>query len=152
MTTIAEKVGRITYERALLTLHGLVAGREHYVYPRSAGGDCMYFEDGNPIEVDENDNVIVPSEYGAPSCIVGHALAKWGVTYDDLPEIADDGDGDSMDPNTCGINRFARGLELEIEPKAMEFLLRAQSNQDLGAPWGEALDRAIQVAESDDWA
>lgn len=136
---IGEKVGEVTYERALETLREVVAGREDYVYPYSNGEtnyDCKYFED--VIEV-AHGGFYEDFEYpdhpdrGAPSCIVGHVLHRWGVTLNDVEGMNSDG--------VHGI-----GL-LFADAKAEQLLMRAQTLQDLGDTWGDALYEAIIAAE-----
>lgn len=92
-----------------------------WVDPNAAEGQgCQYVDD-----------------QGAPSCIVGHAMVFAGVPSSDLIE-----DGDVYD--------LAQGLthkeRLYLERGALRVMMEAQSWQDRGTTWGEALEAAERDA------
>jgi hypothetical protein len=75
-----------------------------------------------------------------PSCIVGHVLARHGVTPEEVIE--------------AGLNQHAvrslvgSGL-LDIDERTTRLLAEAQEYQDGGSTWGVALDYAIADTEGD---
>lgn len=81
-----------------------------YVYrnPDEANIDCRYFDYG-----------------GNPSCLIGHALAKCGLTEDDVTE---------------GLAAFdvlgVKGIDEDVALAATV----AQGKQDVGETWGTALE------------
>jgi hypothetical protein len=93
----------------------LAAERPEYVYERPEAGTCYYFHNG------------------APSCIVGHALA------DELKAIGVEEGSELNDEN---IRRLS--ADLDITPKAVAWLEDVQSMQDALTSWGEA----VRVADS----
>lgn len=103
---------------------------EDYVYPRagrgSTGDGCRYFE---------ND--------GSPSCIVGHLLAKRGVTYDALLTLKF---GAEMNESTSASGLVgARVIDLDPSQADLlrEFLVDVQALQDMGVAWGKAFSVAL---------
>jgi hypothetical protein len=98
--------------KALDLMAEVVAGREDYVYER-AGGFCVYAANGQP------------------SCLVGQALARAGVTVAMLEEM------DSKFETDIQHVREPEGLTLDDE--ARDFFGVAQRRQDDGEPWGKAL-------------
>lgn len=135
-------IGPLTYDRTLEALEAVVAGREGYVYNRSAteganAGSCRYFEDDD-----------------TPSCIVGHVLASWGLARIDLPMDYTNSDGDEVgDVNRVGVDNVLDAIGVDphgLDPKVMVLLRTAQCEQDRGLEWGEALANAIEDAEDED--
>lgn len=106
----------------------IVKGREAYVYDgQDASGKCYYFKDN-----------------GAPSCIIGHLLAKLGVTVEQVR---------GSDENACAINNLPisdllrrDGFE-ETDGVTTQYLSIAQGWQDHKQPWGEAFAQAEAFAE-----
>jgi hypothetical protein len=128
-------MSEITYDKALSTIREIVSEfGEDYVYERVASG-CRYVSNG------------------APSCIVGHALIRWGVNPDlvnswDTDQALVEVNGEmTFRPDGKYASQFAwdalRGLRrdghLEITDEAVAFLDAVQWEQDHGTPWGEAL-------------
>ena len=121
----------LTYEQVLDDLRAIVAERgADYVYPKvtvAREGQCVYFDPAN----------------GAPSCIVGHWFARrdvdlwdedygydWDVNLEmNVREVFDD----------CGLP-----LPFAIDDRAVTLLMQVQKQQDVGVPWGEALDFAAR--------
>ena len=118
----------ITVEQVIATLEEVVAEKgEDYVYPTEAGyGECFY---GN--------------EDGSPSCIVGHVLAKLDpIKYQEFIKF------ESEENGPFGINENGSSYSFDY-PNAdewgsniVEILSIAQTHQDNGATWGEALTAA----------
>lgn len=102
-------------------LRKTVAGREDYKYPRAtrSGGS------GNCVYFEDD---------GTPSCIVGHAFA------DVLRAVAVDGDSYNAEPVSA--------LPLDFTKRALAYLNAAQTAQDGGQPWGEALEAAEAAVTS----
>jgi hypothetical protein len=77
-----------------------------------------------------------------PSCLVGHVLAGVGVTLDDLDGFIDR-DGYRVSLNTDqAVNDLVEHGFIQVDPKTEQLLATAQTAQDHGAPWGDALKRA----------
>lgn len=129
-------MSEITYDKALSTIREIVSEfGEDYVYERVNDG-CRYVSNG------------------VPSCIVGHALVRWGVD----PDLINSWDADQRPMEVNGemtykqdgiyAANFAwdalRGLRqdghLEITDEAIVFLDAVQWEQDHGTPWGEAME------------
>lgn len=88
----------------------------------------------------------VPEDYGVcvyfaaengefePSCLVGHILARYGITYKQL---------DSRDCNTSNIvTVFGQGY-VKGDERTRAFLADLQAAQDAGDSWGRALVSAL---------
>ena len=89
-----------------------------YVYPNL--DRCIYFDDE-----------------GAPSCIVGHVLAKLGAIEGDLKSKI----GPGIKVNEALLTSLIiDGIELEED--AMNLLRAAQRKQDEGSTWGAAVSKA----------
>jgi len=91
--------------------------------------DCKYF--------DEYD--------GSPCCIVGHALARRGISANTLRSL---GDFETLNMYTCAGPSFESdgilqilGIEVDDE-YAREMLETIQIQQDTGLPWGKAVEYA----------
>lgn len=138
-----------TYEEVLADLRAIVQGREDYVYVPAFG------------KVDPNpwDNTCTyTTQDGAPSCIVGHVIA---VEFPDLlPAIRKeewyyvdraDPEDTEHEPLTEGVGSLSQTFSVTIdwEPKALALLSYVQSQQDVGTPWGEALEKAIETTEKE---
>jgi hypothetical protein len=119
MTRRSENLLR--YDDVLAELREIVRGSEDYVYPYAEYGiqSCLYFEEGRP------------------SCIVGHWLYKHGRVPD-----SDEIEGMNVD-EVCNI------FEVDVSLRGAALLQAAQALQDLGTPWGAAVDDAVkEVAET----
>lgn len=92
-----------------------------HVYERSEAGKCNYERNGQP------------------SCIVGHAMHRLGVSVFDLREF--DATGDSAVEDIIGMNPDMFDNDDKL---GMELLIEAQNRQDQEVPWGLA---AIQDQE-----
>jgi hypothetical protein len=68
-----------------------------------------------------------------PGCIVGHLLAKHGVTYETLGSTN----------NSKAVSELVDCYVLNIDDKTRAFLVDVQSSQDNGNSWGRAMDLAI---------
>lgn len=101
-------------------LEEIVRGRENYVYAVPADADdCVYFDPASK----------------APSCIVGHLIARHGVTYDDVTAVR----------YNCNIYTSVAGLRgediVDASDDVVDYLNRVQSAQDVRIPWGEAIQQ-----------
>lgn len=116
----------ITRDEARALLAEVVAEKGgDYVYPRANMSDsdgnsalCVYFEPD-----------------GSPSCIVGHLLARKGITLSTL--------GD--DSNQVGVSSLVDDGILACDKITADALYEAQASQDGGDTWGEALADAERV-------
>lgn len=95
-----------------------------YVYPRADYDGCSYVRDG------------------APSCLVGDALHRAGLSMAVLTmiEAADYEDGDTAIGVVCRVSAELFGFAVSDE--ALRALETAQMKQDFGVPWGEAPESA----------
>jgi hypothetical protein len=119
MTSSESKTMVVDFPKAKIQLRRIVDAKgEDYVYPRQEA--CVYFE-----------------KDGSPSCIIGHELAKHGITRDDL--LVED--IDYNDENS--VEQLVEAGFIKTDPATREFLLEVQAFQDAGAPWGVALSEAI---------
>lgn len=115
-----------TYDETLATLREVVAeAGEDFVYQDHYGDMCYYSVDGEP------------------ACLVGRVLAKWGV---DLTPM----DSASTGMSTL-VGLFAGALldelrvmgVLEVDDPSVSLLWEAQTGQDNGETWGNALSEAL---------
>jgi hypothetical protein len=74
----------------------------------------------------------------APSCLVGHALHRAGVTVEQLA---------SLDKHDNHIASVELPAEVEITDEAQDVFAVAQDTQDDGKPWGVALSVAERAYE-----
>lgn len=125
----------ITKADALRALEEAVAERgEDYVYESPKGEECFY------------------QVSGAPSCGVGLALTKLGVTIDDLVALdtgSSNGKPVSASPkgqngDDLGHVLFDRGIVVDVE--AQEVFAAFQYSQDSFDSWGDALNDARKEA------
>lgn len=115
----------ITAEQAITALREVVAGNEDYVYQPPVGSMCVYVHDGKP------------------SCLVAQVLSKLGVGIDDLGRL-DHKSTDHFD-SPVPVTAYRLSDHMPIEDRASGILGYAQSRQDLGETWGEALAAAERV-------
>lgn len=103
---------------------------EGYVYQRPAQGDaCLYWH--NP-----SSETQPPGVAGQPGCLVGYVLHAAGVPGTTL--AANEG----QDSSTVCDRLRAAGV-VTVTYRAKSLLSDAQERQDDGAPWGEAVARAL---------
>lgn len=102
---------------------------ENYVYENSGEpGQCVYVLNG------------------APSCLVGHALHKLGVSLEFLREM-DDGSEElagSVPASSVALVLGGRHIA-NITEKARMAFMEAQGMQDEGNEWGYSLDRTREL-------
>jgi hypothetical protein len=119
---------RITARRAIELLREVVAGREDYVYRSPEGYDaesekynCQYWHG--------NDD--------CPGCLIGAALHQAGVSAANLL---------ALPQNRISATDVLLALQdlagVTLTDDARDIFQMAQSAQDLGSPWGDALRRA----------
>lgn len=128
----------IDKDRALELLREAVNERgADYVYTDEYGdldGRCFY------VERDEQGNKV-------PGCIVALALNKAGVTIDQLLTLGDSGEvhGASSTASELCQTLNTEGVA-EIDRNALTLFGLAQSKQDRGDTWGDALQSAVNHA------
>lgn len=116
----------LTPERALELMREVVAEYgEDYVYADTSG-----------VQADGNSSafcVYADAEEECPSCLVGHALFRAGVTIAELVEL-----DESSDPSI----KHAYSPAFTLKGGSREVFAAAQEAQDNGAAWGVALAEA----------
>jgi hypothetical protein len=105
---------KLSYEEALDLLNRAIAEK---------GADYVY-------QRTADDDSCAYFKNGEPSCIVGHVLAYKGVTQEDLPE----------NKNTA----IVIALRIAQDDRTERLLDSAQSYQDTGTPWGDAVKSALE--------
>jgi hypothetical protein len=90
------------------------------------GINCRYVEDGNP------------------SCLVGRVLFRAGVPIEAIHNLDTQWNGMS---ESIGDAKFPDDVNLTLD--AREVLQAAQTSQDAGQTWGEALRSALSVDTDD---
>lgn len=127
-------------ERALALLDAAVADRgADYIYTPPWGeavvnGDgtlCLYW----------HRSAVDSSDAGQPGCIAGHVYHAAGVSGEWLSR------NERIDATTVG-QRLNDTTILAVTEGARYILNVAQSEQDAGVPWGEAVAYARLIAES----
>lgn len=139
MTTYSE-TQVLTYEQVLDELRAIVAEKgADYTYPKVDVADGDYgVKQGQCVYFDPKD--------GAPSCIVGHWFALHDV------DLSDEDEGLYGDLNT-GMNVTEIFKENDwvvpftVDGNALTLLEVVQRQQDLGDPWGDALQLAVAWVE-----
>lgn len=81
---------------------------------------------------------------GKPSCLVGLALTHAGVTLDQLREM------DAAEHPLFADLHSADLLPVEVADDAVSVFSVAQTSQDCGDTWGEALRFAREAAEDEE--
>lgn len=119
----------LTDEQILADLVAVVAGRESFYY--------------EPPLVDDASTCVYFGEDGAPSCIIGHVLARHGITLADLQR--DNPHLGARDYNDAGINMLLGIRLFACSDAAASALFNAQRMQDIGHSWGEALTAAEET-------
>lgn len=131
MTTTTENI-KIDKDRALELLEAAVEERSaNYIYeiPKDAGGKCVYQSEG------------------VPSCGVGLALSKAGVSISALAALDHSPSLDapvSIGTNSARLILAAHGVKLT--PQASLVLDAFQGRQDSRSTWGDALSDAKKVS------
>lgn len=87
-------------------------------------------------------------DQGEPSCIVGLALSKMGVSIDKLDEMDNNCDVFSTSVDAlCSAELFP----IKLNKTEVQALSEAQACQDQGGTWGEALkayDQSLKASEA----
>lgn len=112
----------VSNDKIVQDFAAVVEGNEEYLYEAPLIGDrrvCAYFD-----------------EEGAPSCIVGHVLARNGLTLDMIKEYDPDGSFNKYPVDWL----ISRGL-VACSSLAAWALADAQRMQDVGVSWGAVLER-----------
>lgn len=150
MTTFTDE-RRLTWDEAKAELLRVSTSRgEHYIYERT--GDCHYRWDKDDVA----DGLCSPEDLGKPACLLGQALAEWGLLEDLVPEYDDNGDT-AAGPGYFMSNDSA--IHDLIEPSVVPTTARdwrwvrklfrhAQSNQDTGSEWPVAVRHAIATVDA----
>jgi hypothetical protein len=124
----------ITRSQALTALTAVVedAGRDFVYTERSNGkaelGICLYWSAVN----------------SRPSCGVGRALSRLGVSDDTLRALDEPGYGTAI--YSMSSVQTLRRAGVEMDPAALGVFMRFQRAQDQHYDWGYALDRAFTDA------
>jgi len=79
-----------------------------------------------------------------PGCLVGNMLHRHGVPLDEMPKY-----GDAFS-TLQELNYFGSGIR--TTEKAEIFMMAAQSNQDNGYTWGEAISAACEHVEANNYS
>jgi hypothetical protein len=116
---------RLTYNRAVELLERAVQEKgADYAMPKNEDGGgvvgCVYFDEKTK----------------KPSCLVGHALAYDGFTYEDLGVN-----------NRRAISCVGPELYDRLADRTRRLLVHVQDDQDNGATWGSALEFAKEVTK-----
>lgn len=114
---------RITLEDAKRVAEEVVRGKEDYVYVNPDGKKATSI-----VTLCSNWDIARDQ----PSCVAGTILYKLGVPKEEL-----------IENNTSSVDSFAEYFDDAVAyPPAMDFLSMLQQHQDIGVPWGEALELA----------
>lgn len=127
----------VTNEAFSKAMHEAVAERgADYVYPQElkfskpkdehAENYCLYFDIDEPTK---------------PLCIIGAALARLGVTVEDIYN------SNKAHPGTQDVSAFQVLLHLNANYDLAQAAADAQWHQDRGRTWGEALARFDSAME-----
>jgi hypothetical protein len=118
----------LTYDEAVELLQEAVAKKgEDYVYEPPLV-QTPYIEEGSQVAL-----CVYFDDEGSPSCIVGHALAKKGVTREALDNV------DSELNRNAGPYGLESAEVISAPVGVIDLLSLVQDYQDQGTPWGEAL-------------
>jgi hypothetical protein len=106
-------------------MRAAVADRgEDFVYPEGTEGWSPKDFDG----LLSTDCLYVRTDVDEPACLIGLALHKTGISLDDLR---------NWEGNGARLVMGEKGYTYELTWAAAH----AQANQDMGATWGQALDK-----------
>lgn len=104
---------------------------------QEAGPDYVY----ERVQLESGETVCQYVDNGAPSCLVGHFLHRMGVPIESL-SLGDTRLGEAA---LDLLERLAEHQEIEgVTLKVSRALQVAQSTQDEGMSWGQALDEALE--------
>jgi len=118
-------MSKINRSKALVILGKVIAGKEDYVYDdKNRYGTCRYY-----------------NEKGAPSCIVGHFFNVAKLPQYILKENNESG--------FASLTYKAPEVKNFFTADAIQMLQEVQSSQDLGTPWGVAVDKATNAFEDE---
>ena len=115
---------RFTIDDVMAAMQAVVAEKgEDYVYPHAGPGgmDCVYAEDG------------------MPSCIVGHVIYRLDPKEFAKVVELENRSGSAPATSLQDEGYISKGM---FDDETEQFLYHAQSQQDAGKTWGEALSRA----------
>lgn len=107
----------LDYDTALESLRAVAAERPDFVYNPDGEAECIYFKSD-----------------GTPSCLVGQVLAQNGATASALRPF-----------NNYGVDGLVACGILDVDDMTRRALTAAQSAQDGGRTWAEAVHRAEAV-------
>lgn len=138
----------LTYEQAVQYLNEAVQLKgEDYIYQHHS-------------RLDDEGNEIGPSclyaHNGKPDCIVGHVLAKAGVPIElmEWSQATDESGGIqnpySYDQAQSVLYRLHRDGLLYTGKATRKLLALAQSRQDQGSTWGQAVALAVRADEHEE--
>jgi hypothetical protein len=115
-------------QEALAALREVVedAGRDHVDVNAGATSGCKYVASA------------------VPECIVGRVLHRMGVEIEVLRQM----DADDEPVIETGGSAILSHHEVSMDHRARTLLATAQSLQDKGKDWGEALDEVERIARS----
>lgn len=112
----------------------LAAEQPDFVYSGPTPGTCFYFN--------------APDE---PGCIIGHALAKQGMTWDDMSDDNESDNHTDWATLASNVQRTARAEPIPLHDgwhsEDMHFLNLVQQHQDQQNPWAEAIRYADNGGE-----
>jgi hypothetical protein len=127
---------KIDGPKAIQLLRDVARGREDHIDENSRTGSCAYGS------MDDESNT-------GPGCIVGHAVNAAGLpmrvldlmdTLGDVISVYDALDEFKNGTVTIDVDATTElGAELDLTRAAADIFDAAQSEQDFGATWGEAL-------------
>jgi hypothetical protein len=146
----------IDVPKALELIEAAVKERgEDWVYPDT--GQCRYIY--NPEDYDQHfgdeeyelsqDELAMVAYFGeeqAPACLVGLVMHTLDERFDQVMLIQNDNSVDGWMGDGPYVQTF-ESVEYEFSHDTIRLLAAAQSAQDSGNPWGEALSRAHSAAE-----
>ncbi len=124
-----------------ITPDSVIAGLKAVV--EDAGESFVY----DRVVLDQNGPKCVYVLNGAPSCIVGHFLAKLGVPLERLAEADDASFGAGLPAHVLIDNLRTEGVVNFTDYRVMDALSAAQESQDGGDTWGTALYAANRVVK-----
>lgn len=105
------------------------------------GADYVYDYGSTP-----SGNCVYVGSDGTPSCIVGVALSKLGVSVETLKAEGQTGAAGGRTPFNAIAIGSRSDLAALLTPAAVNVLAAAQFRQDSGESWGEALNAARRAA------
>lgn len=98
----------------------------------------------NPDFVYKKERGCVYVRNGQPSCLIGHALWNLGLIDASLETCSD---------NESGVEEIIDALHLNVDGDEQVWLDNAQSSQDIGKSWGQAIslaDKSLAFYDDDE--